>query len=117
MGEREACAAGVACAQRAIGSIAQHQEGSFFMDAVVEDAHDIRVIEASNRFGFVEEVLEGIVGKLDAQNLNRILVLEIDMLAQIDIGKATLTQEFNQAIATYLLAQCKPIRTSRHAHM
>jgi hypothetical protein len=74
------------------------------VDAVVEDTHNVRVIQASNRLGFIEEILKGVLRELDAQDLNCILVLEIDMLTQIDIGKAPLAQVFNQAIATYLLA-------------
>ena len=94
----------MALPQRAIGGILHDQKGHPLLHIKIEDGDDGGVSESSNGLGFALEVLRFCVGQMQMQHLDGRLLTEAQVLAQVDLCKAALSQEGQQAIVAQLLS-------------
>src|SRR5258708_2450268 len=74
------------------------------LDREIEHAHNVRMREERQDLCFSYKLLGILVGELCAQNLHCPMAVEMDMLAQIDVGESSSSQQAKQAIIAKLLA-------------
>src|SRR6266487_713511 len=83
--------------------IVHHQVGSLVLDAKIEDTDDMRMHQVAQMACFRKEVLGGTRIHLGAQDFDRYAVIEVDMLALVDVGKCTASQQAGQMIVAQTL--------------
>src|SRR6266496_1950829 len=93
-------------------SVVHHQVGRLMLDAEVEDADDMRVHQVAQLARFREKVLGGMGIYLDVQDFDGNLTLEVDVLAQVDVGKGTFPQQAGQPVVAQTLPYA--IRSEEH---
>src|SRR5947209_2244998 len=91
-------------AQCAIGSILHHQKRDTIFHIKVEDAHDMGMRETGQHACLSAELLATLTGEVGMQHFNSCLRIEVQMFSQIDLSKAALTKQANQAIVAKLLS-------------
>src|SRR4249920_1973570 len=84
-------------------SIVHHQVGGLVLDAEVEDADDMRVHQVAQMTRFREKVLGGMRIYLGVQDFDGNLTIEVDMLAQVDVGKGTHPEQTGQSVVAQAL--------------
>src|SRR6266568_1608384 len=84
-------------------SIVHHQVGSLVLDAKVEDADNMRVHQVAQMTRFREKVLGGMRIYLSVQDFDGTLAIEVDVLAQVDVGKGTLPEQAGQPVVAQAL--------------
>ena len=87
--ERYRRARRVKLSQIPIQSIVHHQVGGLLLDAKVEDTDDMRMHQVAQLTSCRKEVLGGMRIYLSVQDFDSNLAIEVDVLAQIDVGKGT----------------------------
>src|SRR5258708_33597191 len=105
-----ACPPGRSLAQGAVGGVAHNKVWVAIVDSVVKNTHDIGVFQTRNGTRLVEK---GIFGQRHMHHLERALRLQVDVLPQVDIREAPLSQPGGEAIVPYLLPQAA-LSTLRH---
>ena len=100
-GQRQRDAFGMSVAQRAVGGVVHDEERDAILDIEVQHTHNMRVDERCDGLGFAVEVLD--VGSLH---------VEPQVLAEIDLGETSASQETYEAIVaqllTYTIRHTKP---------
>src|SRR5207253_1977919 len=89
---------GVMLAQSTIGGIIHHEKGEVVVYTKVQHPHNMRMHQAGNNACFFEEALLVIARQSYLQHFDGGLGVEIDMFAQVDFGKASASQDANEAI-------------------
>ncbi len=79
----------MAIPQCAIGRVVHDQKRHAVLHAKVNDAHNMRVFEAGDHPRFSQEVFHVGAGKARLEHFDRRLCLEVNMFAEVDIGKTT----------------------------
>jgi hypothetical protein len=87
--ERYSRARRVKLSQITIRSIVHHQERGLVLDAEVEDTDDMRMHQVAQMTSCCEEVLGGMRIYLGVQDFDGNLAIEVDVFAQVDVGKGT----------------------------
>src|SRR6266849_7233538 len=100
-------------AQGAVGGVVHHEERDAILDIEVKNAHNMRVDERCNGLRFAVEVLDvGSVCQLGVQDFDGGLHVEAQVLAEIDLGETSASQEKHEAIVaqllTYTIRHTKP---------
>src|SRR6266566_3087283 len=90
--ERYSRARRVKLSQVPMWSIVHHQVRGLVLDAKVEDADDMRMHQVAQVPRFREKVLGSMCVHLGVQDFDGNLAIEVDVLAQVDIGKGTFPQ-------------------------
>jgi len=104
-GEGDVGAFVMALAQVTMRGVAHHEERDALSEAEVLHLDDVRVVKMSDELGLTQEVLLFLrVKKVDLEDFDRVRGVQVDMLAQVDIGEATGIKEAEQAIVAKLLA-------------
>src|SRR5260370_25613338 len=94
----------MALSQVTMRGIAHHEERAAAEEAEVLHLDDVRVVKMSDEMGITQEVLLFLrVKKVDLEDFDRVRGVQVDMLAQVDIGETTGVKEAEQAIAAELL--------------
>src|SRR6266571_4907478 len=95
----------MALAQGAVGGVVHDQEGGGVFNVKVENAHDVGVDKGGDGFGFALEVISGFVGELGMQDFDgRLLGGEAQVLAEVNFGEASTSEEADEAVVAELLA-------------
>ena len=102
--ERYSRARRVKLSQVAIRSKIHHQVGGLVLDAEVEDTDDMRMHQVAHRTSFGEKVLGGMRIYLCVQDFDGDLAIEVDVLAQVDVGKGTFPQPAGQPVVAQTLS-------------
>ena len=87
--ERYSRARRVKLSQVPMRRIVHHQVRGLVLDAKVEDADDMRMHQVAQVPRFREKVLGSMCVHLGVQDFDGNLAIEVDMLAQVDVGKGT----------------------------
>ncbi len=102
-GEREAGTTRVTLAQGALARIVHGQKRDALFHSKVVDAHNMRMVEASEQLRLGEEGVDIFVFQRGMQDFEGGTAFEIDMLAQIDLCEAASSKQAQQAIVAQLL--------------
>src|SRR5438874_8219210 len=94
----------MALAQGPLGGILYHQKRSAVLHGEIENAHNVRVREICQGLCFLHKAGGVLFAELCVKNFESRTAFEVDMLAQVDLGKASLAKEPSQAIVAQLLA-------------
>jgi len=79
----------MALAQVTVWGIAHHEKRDAFLEAEVLHLDDVRVVKMSDELGLTQEVLLFLrVKKVDLEDFDRVIGVQVDMLTQVDIGEA-----------------------------
>jgi hypothetical protein len=85
--------------------VAHHEERDALSEAEVLHLDDVWVVKMSDELGLAQEVLLFFrVKKVALEDFDRVRGVQVDMLAQVNIGEATGVQEAEKAIVAKLLA-------------
>src|SRR6266568_2674211 len=69
--------------------IAHYEKRDAFLEAEVLHLDDVRVVKMSDELGPTQEVLLFLrVKKVDLEDFDRVIGVQVDMLTQVDIGEA-----------------------------
>ncbi len=80
-------------------TVVHHQEGQAVVSNVeVQHAHNVGMDQAGNDLSLLQEAQHLLLGHACMQDFDSGLALQIDVLAQVDLGKAALAQQADQAI-------------------
>ncbi len=89
VGEGDVGAFGMALAQVTVWGIAHYEKRDAFLEAEVLHLDDVRVVKMSDELGPTQEVLLFLrVKKVDLEDFDRVIGVQVDMLTQVDIGEA-----------------------------
>ena len=86
--EGNARACRVLRSQGATDGIVHDQKGHAVQDGIIEHAHNMGVVQPGQRLRFVQELGGILLVQAQVQDFECGRLLEIDMLAQIDVGEA-----------------------------
>src|SRR5438270_1115575 len=89
---------GMALAQGSMGGILYHQKRSAILHGEIEHAHNVRVGEIGQGLCFLHKAGGVLLAELCVQNFEGSTAFKVDMLAQVDLGKASLAKKASQAI-------------------
>ncbi len=109
--EAQLPAFGIALAQRAVGGILHHQKRGAALHAKIEDAQDMRMLQPGDSLRLAEKVIQIAFAQAGMQHFDGCLRLQVEVFAQIDLGKAALAQQPQQPVVAQLL----PHAISRHS--
>src|SRR6266566_3708902 len=101
--ERYSRARRVKVSQVPMRSIVHHQVRGLVLDAKVEDTDDMRMHQVAQMTSFCEKVLGGMGIYLGVQDFDGNLAIEVDVLAQEDVGKGTFPQQAGQPVVAQTL--------------
>jgi hypothetical protein len=90
--------------QRATRGIVEYQKGNLVHDAEIQHAYNVGMHQASEGAGFPHKPLQIISRYFRLQQLEGDGRSEKDMLAEVDISKATATDEPDYAVISQLLS-------------
>src|SRR5579864_5856525 len=93
----------MALTERSSRRIVHYQKRCIVMQTEVQHTYDMWMVQASDSLGFGDKAAHIVIGNLGMQNLDGSLHLEIYMLAQINVGETSLTEQTNETIVTQLL--------------
>src|SRR6266852_4549189 len=92
-------------AERPMRSILYHQKrGTIILHCKIQHAHNVRMRETCQRLCFLHKAGGVLFAELCVKDFEGSEGFEVDMLAQVDLGKASLAKEAGQAIVAQLLA-------------
>src|SRR6266566_8396892 len=109
--ERYSRARRVKLSQVPMWSIVHHQVRGLVLDAKVEDADDMRMHQVAQVARFSKKVFGGMCVHLGVQDFDGYLTIEVDVLAQVDVGKGTFRQPAGQPVVSQTLP-CAILRAS-----
>ncbi len=92
-----------ACAESQ-GGIFYHQKRRAVLHGEIEHAHNVRMGEICQGLCFLHKAGGVLFAELCVKNFEGRTAFEVDMLAQVDLGKASLAKEPSQAVVAQLLA-------------
>jgi hypothetical protein len=98
------CIARMALTQGALGSILHDQVRNPFILAKIEDTDNMRMNEMGQNARFLLKSVLHIGIQARIEDFDGGQAFQMNMLAQIDIGEASLSQQLQQAIVPYLLS-------------
>ena len=101
---RETRASGVPLSQRAPWRVVHHQIGDAALHAKVQHPHDRGVFQVGNRPRLLAEACDLLCAEPGAEHLDGCVGPQVIMLAEIDFGKAALTEQAHQPILANVLA-------------
>src|SRR5438132_12945114 len=89
--------------------VIHHEKGSFSIPAKVDDAHDMRMRQASDGARLGEKTLHVLGCQLGGQHLDGDPRLQVDMFTQVDLGEAALIKQLRNTRISRLLpyASCR----------
>src|SRR5690348_9762826 len=90
------------------GGITHHQERKTLLHTQVQDAQDVRMHQSGNGSGFAIKPLYLAAAHVRTQHFDGGLGLQKNMLAEVDLGKASRTKQAKKTVVPELLAD--PIR-------
>src|SRR5437016_5019639 len=93
----------MALAERPMGSILYHQKRSAILYCEIQHAHNVRMSETCQRLCLLHEAGGVLVAELCIKDFKGGEGLEVDMLAQVDLGKASLAEEASKLVVAQLL--------------
>src|SRR5439155_381565 len=91
-------------AERAMRGILYHQKRSTILHCKIQHAHNVRMRETCQCLCFLHEAGGVLFAELCVEDFEGGRSFEVDMLAQVDLGKASLAKESRQAIVAQLLS-------------
>src|SRR5207302_10781471 len=91
-------------AQGAIGSIVHDQERSGALDTKIEDTHNMRMDEMSNRTCLSAKGVDILIGQLRVEHLDGSLGSQVNVLTEVDFGKPAFAQYTDEAIVAKLVS-------------
>src|SRR2546421_999790 len=91
-------------AQRAPGGIVHNEKRQVLLHVKIEDAHDMGMHEASNGACLRAKKLDVLTDQVGMQHFDGRLSVEVEMLSQVDVSKATLPKQTQQAIVAQVLS-------------
>src|SRR6266699_2770315 len=94
----------VALAQGAIGGIVHDEKRNAVLHAKVEDADDVGVDEAGDGAGFIAELLHTAADQAHLKHFDGCLGIQVNMLAEVDVGEPALPDYTHQVVAAELLS-------------
>src|SRR5215467_29618 len=83
--------------------VVHYQKGAFPVPAKVDDAHDMGMRQASDGTRLAKKPLHIPGCQLRVQHFDGDPGLQVDMLTQVDLGKAALTKQAQDTIVAQLL--------------
>src|SRR5260370_42670189 len=84
--------------------ILYHQKRSTILHCKIQHSHNVRMRETCKRLCFLHEAGGVLFAELCIENFEGGGGFKVDMLAQVDLGKASLAKESSQAIVAQLLS-------------
>src|ERR1051326_1202532 len=84
-------------------SIVHHKKGDAVHDVVFEDTHNGGMSEMGDGTRFLEKAEFMIVGQAHLEYLDGGFSVEVDMLAEVDVSEAALSEQAHQAVVCELL--------------
>src|SRR5947209_12990146 len=84
-------------------SIVHHEKRDTVHDVVFQDAHNGGMSEMSDSTRFPKKAEFIFVGQTHLEHLDGGFSVEIDMLAEVDISKAALSEQADQSVVCQLL--------------
>src|SRR5260370_36518138 len=100
---REKNSPGVALVQCTIGGIIHHQKRDTILHAKVQHTHDVGMHKAGDSSCFIAELLQATSCYPHLEYFDGRLGIQMNMLAEVYIGKATLSYQTTQAVVPKLL--------------
>ena len=79
-------------------SILDHQKRRAVLHRKIQHAYNMGMVEANQHLCFLEKAFGVFVLEHRAQNFDGGVALKVDMLAQVHLGKAALSQQTQQSI-------------------
>src|SRR5947209_7673142 len=95
---------GMTLTQGAMSSILDHQKRSSLLHRKIQHAHNVRMREPCQGLCFLHKVGRVLFAELCVKDFEGSEGFEVDMLAQVDLGKASLAKEASQAVVAQLFA-------------
>src|SRR5437763_682971 len=95
---------GVTVAQGPMRSILYYQKRGAVLHRHIQHAHNVRMGEICQGLCFLHKVGGVLFAELCVKDFEGSTAFEVDMLAQVDLGKASLAKKSSQAVITQLLA-------------
>ena len=97
---------GIALAQATTRGVLQHQIGLLAFKAELQDAHNVGMLQLGNALRFLAELLHLTRrSERGMQQFERCLCSQMDVLAEIDLSKASLPEQAGEAVVSHLGAQ------------
>jgi hypothetical protein len=90
--------------QGAVKRIVHGEKWRTLLHGKVVDAHNVRVVQASEQLRLGEEGFNVLLFQQRMQDFERGTTFQIDMLTQIDLGEAASSKQAQQTIVAKLLA-------------
>src|SRR2546425_10063080 len=91
-------------AEGALRSILHHQKRRAILYCKIEDTHNMWVGQENQSLCFLQKGFGTLVLEERVKNFEGGVTFKVDMLSQIDFGKASASQEPKQAVVTQLLS-------------
>src|SRR5215470_17538558 len=98
-----------------MGSVIDYQKGHPILHIEIEDVHNAWMDECGNDVRFLLEVFSLLLAQMLMEHLDSSLLVESHVLAQVDFGVATLSQQADEPVVAQLLSSvvCH-LRVSSH---
>jgi len=90
-------------AQRPMRGILEHQKRRAVLHGEIQHAHDVRMGETCQGLCFLHKAGLILFAELGVKDFEGRTAFKVDMLAQVDLGKASLAKESSQTVVAQLL--------------
>src|SRR5947209_3866950 len=90
--------------QSPMRGILEHQKRRAVLHSKIQHAHNVRMRETCQGLGFLQKAGLVLFAEPGVKDFEGRTAFEVDMLTQVDLGKASLTKESSQTVVAQLLA-------------